>query len=115
MIQLSELQDYLDKLLYFDKSLDLSKIDPIMANGLQVKGREEIAKIGFGVSASLELFKIAQEDGGELRVRGSRLKVQGKLEKIFSKKSVWYNYGPDKIKRFELRKLYNERHTFYAN
>jgi len=61
MVSLSQLQQFLDNYLYFDKKLDLAKIDPYMTNGLLVKGKDEVGKIGFGVSASLELFKKAKE------------------------------------------------------
>lgn len=59
MITLSQLQIYLDGYLNFDKKLDIPKIDPYMTNGLMVRGKEEIKKIGFGVSASLTLFEKA--------------------------------------------------------
>lgn len=59
MITLSQLQAYLDGYLNFDKKLDIAKIDPYMTNGLMVRGKEEIKKIGFGVSASLALFEKA--------------------------------------------------------
>lgn len=61
MIKLIDLQKYLNELLNFDNKLDINKIDPHMANGMMVKGREEIKKIGFGVSASLGLFQKAYE------------------------------------------------------
>ncbi len=60
MVELTVLQQYLYEYLYFDKKLDLAKIDPHMANGLLVKGKEEVERIGFGVSASLELFQKAK-------------------------------------------------------
>lgn len=63
MTTLSKLQDFLDKYLSFDKKYDTAKIDPIMTNGLAVKGKEEIRKIGFAVSASLLLFNKAKENG----------------------------------------------------
>lgn len=62
MITLSDLANFLDGYLYFDRSLDLSKIDPKMSNGVMVKGKMEIRKIGFSVSTSLALFEIARED-----------------------------------------------------
>ena len=62
MIKLGELKKYLDDFLLFDKILDVSKIDPYMTNGLMIEGREEVRKIGFGVSASLSLFEKAQEE-----------------------------------------------------
>lgn len=62
MISLSKLKQFLDDYLLFDKRLDVSKIDPYMTNGLMVKGKEDVKKIGFGVSASLALFEKAQEE-----------------------------------------------------
>lgn len=61
MITLTHLQEYLDDYLYFDKKLDIAKIEQHMADGLMVKGREKVGKIGFGVSASLSLFEKAKE------------------------------------------------------
>lgn len=61
MISLSNLKQFLGDYLYFDKKLDVSKIDPHMTNGLMVKGKEEVKKIGFGVSASVSLFEKAKE------------------------------------------------------
>lgn len=61
MIALSALQKFLDDYLYFDKKIDISKIDPYMANGLMVSGKDKVEKIGFGVSASLSLFKKAKD------------------------------------------------------
>lgn len=51
MVRVTELDDYFNKLIVFDQSLDVGKIDPYMAKGLQVKGKEKAAKIGLGVSA----------------------------------------------------------------
>lgn len=59
MITLTKLQTYLDGYLNFDKKLDIAKIDAFMTNGLMVRGKEEVKKIGFGVSASLALFEKA--------------------------------------------------------
>ena len=61
MIALIHLQKFLDDYLYFDKKLDITKIDLHMTNGLMVKGKGEVKKIGFGVSASLSLFEKAKE------------------------------------------------------
>lgn len=63
MITLSELKTFLDNYLYFDKKMDIGKVDPIMTNGLMVRGKEEIKKIGFGVSASLSFFQKAKQLG----------------------------------------------------
>jgi dinuclear metal center YbgI/SA1388 family protein len=62
MITLSTLHQYVDNFMHFDLSMDISKIDPYMCNGLMVKGRQEIKKIGFGVSASLAFFQNAKEE-----------------------------------------------------
>jgi dinuclear metal center YbgI/SA1388 family protein len=60
MINLLKLQTYLNAVFrYPDKPI--IEIDPYMTNGLMVKGKEEIKRIGFGVSASLALFKKAKE------------------------------------------------------
>jgi len=56
MITLHSLNSFLSKLLIYDKKINLSLIDPYMANGLVFKGKKKISKIGFGVSASIELF-----------------------------------------------------------
>lgn len=61
MIKLAELEAFLDDLYYYDKGLDLKKLDTHLANGLQVRGEPEIKKIGLAVSASLTVFKIAVE------------------------------------------------------
>lgn len=61
MVNLSELQKFLDNYMYYDRKMDMSRIDPYMTNGLMVKGKEEVNRIGFGVSASLEFFKKAKE------------------------------------------------------
>jgi dinuclear metal center YbgI/SA1388 family protein len=61
MISLKELTNILNDLMFYDKSLPVSQIDVHMANGLVYKGEENISKIGFGVSASIELFKKAKE------------------------------------------------------
>ncbi|MBI3379508.1 Nif3-like dinuclear metal center hexameric protein [Candidatus Gottesmanbacteria bacterium] len=61
MITLIKLQQFLDQYLNFDQDLVPEKVDPYMTNGMMVKGKEEINKIGFGVSASLELFQKAKD------------------------------------------------------
>lgn len=61
MITLNNLQKYLDSYLYFDEKQDVIKIEQHMADGLMVRGKEEVEKIGFGVSASLSLFEKAKE------------------------------------------------------
>ena len=60
MITLKELTKILNDLMFYDKNLPVSQVDIHMANGLVYKGEENILKIGFGVSASVELFKKAK-------------------------------------------------------
>ncbi len=49
-----------DLLLFLRRTLgDPGDRDPDMANGLQFRGKEEVKKVVTGVSASLELFKMA--------------------------------------------------------
>lgn len=59
MIKISTLDQYLNSYLFFDKTLNISEIDTVMANGMVVRGRESLEKIGFGVSASVLLFQKA--------------------------------------------------------
>lgn len=61
MIKLQQLQAFLTDYLYFDKKMDVAKIDPYMTNGMMVRGKEDLQKIGFGVSASLSLFQKAKD------------------------------------------------------
>lgn len=58
-MSIDDLNQFLQKLLYFDKKIDVGKIDPYMSNGLMVRGKERVEKIGFGVSASIGLFQKA--------------------------------------------------------
>jgi dinuclear metal center YbgI/SA1388 family protein len=62
-MKLTDIIHYLDNLMRYDPKMDVGKIDPNMANGLMVKGRQEVKKIGFGVSASLALFEKAVKEG----------------------------------------------------
>ncbi len=61
MISLPQLHEFLDELMIYNPSLDVSKIDQKNANGLQVKGSVEIKKVGLSVTASLQLFQKAKE------------------------------------------------------
>lgn len=63
MIDLDKLNSTLTDIMLYDKNLNLTQIDTHMPNGLQVKGSDKIEKVGFGVSASLELFRLAVEKG----------------------------------------------------
>lgn len=62
MISLTNLKRFLDNYLLYDKKLAVEKIDPIMANGLMIRGTEDVRKVGFGVSASLALFEKGKEE-----------------------------------------------------
>lgn len=57
-----------DVIHFLDTYLAVSAITDSSRNGLQVSGKEEVTKIVFGVSASLELFKQAQYAGADLIV-----------------------------------------------
>ena len=61
-MKLNDFKNYLDELLFFSSQLDPHKIDPYMTNGLLVKGNEEVESIGFAVSASVEVFKLAKQN-----------------------------------------------------
>lgn len=63
MITFEKLNDFLTKTMVYDHNQNLQMIDPHMANSLVFKGEKKISKIGFGVSASIELFKKAVESG----------------------------------------------------
>src|SRR3989339_38087 len=63
MTTLKGLTEFLNDLMFYDKKLPVSNFDPHMANGLVYKSEEKISKIGFGVSASIELFKTAKKSG----------------------------------------------------
>lgn len=57
MINFNQLEKFLNDSLYYNQKLNLEEIDPHMANGLMVKGCDQIKKIGLAVSASIEIFK----------------------------------------------------------
>ena len=68
MITIQQLNSFLTSFLYYDKKISAEKIDPENGNGLQVKGAEGIKKVGFGVTASEELFIQASKAGCEALV-----------------------------------------------
>lgn len=49
--------------LLFTEELEPYTTKDVLHNGLQSRGREEIKKVGFGVSASISLFKKAVKEG----------------------------------------------------
>jgi len=61
MIDFPQLEQFLKQTLVYNQSLNTSKIDFYMANGLVYKGEEKISKVGLAVSASIEIFKKAVE------------------------------------------------------
>lgn len=63
MITLDELTAFLD--VYMGRSEAVARIDPHMANGLQVRGREQVSTIITGVSASLRFFEEAVARGAD--------------------------------------------------
>lgn len=88
MIQLSLLKTFLDDYLCFDNKLDLVKIDPYMANGLFIQGKNLITKIGFGVSASLALFNQAKQANCEAIIvhHAFNLPSYPRYDKIFQQR-----------------------------
>ncbi len=63
MIKLDDLRTYL-----FDLLAEVHPSIDNQANGLQVPGRPDIRRIGFGVSASLDLFKMAHGKGCDVLI-----------------------------------------------
>lgn len=53
---------------FLDKELNIKKIQDSSRNGLQVKGRSNIQKIGFAVDASLSTFNLAKKAKVDLLV-----------------------------------------------
>jgi dinuclear metal center YbgI/SA1388 family protein len=88
MITLTTLQKYFNDFMFYDKKLDVEKIDPYMTNGLMIKGREEIKKIGFGVSASLSLFEHAKNAGYDALVvhHSFNMPLFNRYDEIFQKR-----------------------------
>ena len=51
---------------FLNKELKVSKIKDSSKNGLQVKGKNEVTKIAFGVDACMELFEKAKTNKCDL-------------------------------------------------
>ena len=66
MIALDDLVAFLDS--YMGGSEAVARIDPQMANGLQVRGRERVGTIVTGVSASVRFFEEAAALGADALV-----------------------------------------------
>jgi dinuclear metal center YbgI/SA1388 family protein len=63
MISLPRLKQFLEDLMIYNPNLNVSNFDPKNGNGLQVRGGDEVQKIGVGVTASLQLFQKGIELG----------------------------------------------------
>jgi dinuclear metal center YbgI/SA1388 family protein len=61
MISLPQLKEFLDELLVYNPNINAIHYDPYSGNGMQYKGKDEINKIGVGVTASLKLFQKAAD------------------------------------------------------
>ncbi|MDD3647678.1 MAG: Nif3-like dinuclear metal center hexameric protein [Candidatus Dojkabacteria bacterium] len=85
MIYLKDLNKYLSDYLNYDKKISVRSMDEQNGNGLQVKGEKKIMKIGFGVSASLELFKHAKKAGCQCLIvhHGLRMPDSPHYDSIF--------------------------------
>lgn len=61
MVKRDELVSFLNK--YFEPYEELARSREMLVNGLQIRGAEEITKVGLGVSSSLEFLKRAHTAG----------------------------------------------------
>lgn len=61
-ISIKQCEQELEQLLITDELRPYLDQD-ILHNGFQTRGSDQITKIGFGVSASMELFRLAKEEG----------------------------------------------------
>jgi dinuclear metal center YbgI/SA1388 family protein len=86
MILLDDLMDFLNK--YMGDRESAIKIDPGMANGLQVRGRDEIRTIVTGVSASLRFFEEAVMMGADALIVHHSLNMPASIhfDRIFSRR-----------------------------
>ena len=84
MITLDNLVAFLDT--YMGRSDTVARIDPYMANGLQVRGRDNVAVVVTGVSASLRMFEEAVALGADALVVHHSLNLPAgiHLDRIFS-------------------------------
>ncbi len=61
MIKRNEIVNFLNN--YFQPFEEIARTREMLVNGLQLAGAEDVAKVGLGVSASLELFQKAERAG----------------------------------------------------
>lgn len=88
MITLTQLKNFLDKYMNYDPKIDARKLDEKNANGLLVKGNENISKIGFGVTSSLKFFQMAKAAGCQSLVmhHGLRWPDTPNYHKVFQRR-----------------------------
>ena len=86
MILLNDLSAFLDG--YMLRTESTARIDPKMANGLQVRGRQQVRTIVTGVSANLRFFEQAMEMGADAVVvhHGLNLPDSIHFERVFTER-----------------------------
>jgi len=86
MIRLEELMAFLTQ--YMGDAEVAARVDPHMANGLQVRGREEVNTIVTGVSASLRFFEEAVARGADALIVHHSLNMPASIhfDTIFSRR-----------------------------
>jgi len=85
MVKVITISRFLSKLLRHCDIADYSR------NGLQVRGRPEVRKIGFAVDACLATFQKAEKQGCDLViVHHGLLWMGGKADKTFVKRNISY-------------------------
>lgn len=86
MILLDELMAFLST--YMGDAQAAARLDPDMANGLQVRGRDQVHKIATGVSASLRFFEEAVTLGADTLIVHHSLNMPASIhfDRIFSRR-----------------------------
>jgi dinuclear metal center YbgI/SA1388 family protein len=86
MVTLDELVAFLDT--YLGRTELVARIDPHMANGLQVRGRESVQVVITGVSASLRFFAEAVASGADAMIVHHALNLPAgiHLDHVFSRR-----------------------------
>lgn len=78
MLKRVELTRFLEN--YFKPFSDLANSRETLLNGLQIRGKETVAKIGLGVSASLEFFEKAKNQGCDFLITHHGLSFPNPVE-----------------------------------
>jgi dinuclear metal center YbgI/SA1388 family protein len=86
MIHIDELASFLDTIMGVSDAV--ARIDPHMANGLQVRGREQVKRIVTGVSTSVRFFEEAAALGADALVVHHSLNMPAGIhfDRLFSRR-----------------------------